>query len=238
MEKKGRFIKLKLLNITIFGMLILVSSLINLACAGLITDTENDSFIDETTGIEWMDFGINNHLKHGDVVAQLNVGGEYYGWALPSEEQVRTMWINAFSNLGADTYEEDANGTEFRYKDGAFEQGSVFTELLNTMSFNGLRDAGAVNERMYSYGRYIGARGMSRVTMYSYTDRLSNLNGYDMVEFDNSPTSDYTKVRASNSTLLIKVTSGIKVSEPSTLIIFALALIGIASLRLKIKYKC
>jgi len=216
--------KLKLLKIGMVGVLISMSSMVSVVNAGVILDTDNDSFIDNSTGIEWMDFGINKHLKHGDVVAQLEAGGEYYGWALPTEEQVRTMWLNAFSNLGAEIHEENVADGDFRFKDGANEQGSVFTDLMNTMSYNELRNADANNERKYSYGRYIGSRGMSRVTMYSYTDRLSIEKDYDMVQFDNSPTSDYTKPKASNSTLLIKISSVVDVPEPSTLAMFALAI--------------
>jgi hypothetical protein len=214
--------------------LVLSLSLVNLigtANAGLIVNTDNDSFIDTSTGLEWMDFGINNHLSHNDVVAQLDVGGEYYGWALPSEQQVRTMWLNAFSNLGADVYEENVADGNFNFKDGANEQGSVFTELMNTMSYNELRNADANNERQYSYGRYITATGMSRVTFYAYTDRLSEQNDYDMVRFENSGSSDYTSVNESNSTLLIKMSSVVDVPEPSTFAIFALGMIGLASRR-------
>jgi len=211
------------------------SSIFSVANAGLITDTNNDSFIDDTTGIEWMDFGINNHLIHGDVVAQLDVGGEYFGWALPTEEQVKRMWLNAFANLGAEIYLVDALDGEFRFQDGANEQGSVFTDVMNAMSYNNLLIEDDY-EKMNSYGRYIGASGlMSRVTMYSFTDEPSIYGRHDTARFENRPTSDYLHVKKSNSTLLIKVSSAVKVAEPSTLAIFALGIMGLVTRRFKLQ---
>ena len=49
----------KFLKSTLVGLILSTSCLVNVANAGII-DTANDSFIDTSTEIEWMDFGINN----------------------------------------------------------------------------------------------------------------------------------------------------------------------------------
>jgi len=67
----GRFMLRKLITLTTLLTLSFIST------AGIITDTSNDSFIDETTGFEWMDFGVNNTYTYNEVSSLLNIGDEF-----------------------------------------------------------------------------------------------------------------------------------------------------------------
>jgi len=73
-----------------------------------IINTNHDTFIDEASGLEWMDFGINNHQTMNEVIAELDT--TYAGWSLATEAQVLELMHNAFSGKGATTDEEYAIG--------------------------------------------------------------------------------------------------------------------------------
>ena len=77
---------------------------------GSIIDTLNDSFIDTSAGLEWMDFGINNNQSYNYVISQLGSGGVYEGWRLPTREEVLTLWANAYLGLGPDYENADHYG--------------------------------------------------------------------------------------------------------------------------------
>jgi len=61
------------------------------ASAGLIIDTDNDSFIDSSTTLEWIDFGVNNGQSFSYISSQLSIGGDYEGWRLPTIDEVYVM---------------------------------------------------------------------------------------------------------------------------------------------------
>ena len=70
--------KFKFLKTTFTGIVLSISCLVNMANADVILiDTDNDSFIDMNTGLEWMDFGINNNHTYNFVASQLGEGGSY-----------------------------------------------------------------------------------------------------------------------------------------------------------------
>ena len=70
--------------------IIAISSTISIAEASII-DTNQDSFIDTETGIEWMDFGINSQYSYDYVTSQLD-GGIYDGWEVANLEQARSLF--------------------------------------------------------------------------------------------------------------------------------------------------
>ena len=84
---------IKRVKATFLALVVTLMSLGNLVNAAII-DTDEDSFIDTQTGLEWMDFGINNHQSFNEVSSQLGAGGEYEDWRLPSIDEVYTMWHN------------------------------------------------------------------------------------------------------------------------------------------------
>ena len=205
------------------------------ASAGLITDTTNGSFIDETTGLEWMDFGINNKDTYEYVSSQLDSGDEYEGWRLATKDDVYSMMANAFLGLGA-RYENANNhlpGSVY-VNDGEGIGGSVLYHFTDIMGYNRELNSGLSNEFQYSFGLFSGTDGLSRIEMHrmtgSYYDLAVNDDAFimDYTNYDSKATS----TSSSYSTLLIKNSSVTSVPEPSTLAIFALGIFGIASRKL------
>ena len=92
---------IKMLKAAVAGMILSVFFIVNIVNAGLIQDTSSDSFIDLSTNLEWMDFGINNGQSYNFVASQLGAGGAYEGWALASYDQVYTMINNVYYGIGA-----------------------------------------------------------------------------------------------------------------------------------------
>jgi len=64
--------------------------------AGIITDTSNNSFIDQTSGFEWMDFGVNNTYTYHEVSSLLDMGDEFEGWRIANEDDVAELMTNVF----------------------------------------------------------------------------------------------------------------------------------------------
>jgi hypothetical protein len=218
--------KFKFLSETLSSLLLLVSLG---SSAGIITDTDRDSFIDESTGIEWIDFGINNNQSFNYVASQLGAGGEYEGWALATTDQVYEMWQNAFEGLDYRNVGINRREGDLGVLDGADVFGSKFTTIFDVMGHNTTRDLGTEDEHRVSFGFFQGTDGISFVHYSALADKglaPSSLNdAVHLVDYQN-----YDNARASgsvsSSTLLVR--SVINVPGPSTLGIFSLALAGLA----------
>ncbi len=224
-----------------YTLILLISISAN---AGIITDTDNDSFIDETTGLEWMDFGVNNKLTFNDVVLELEIGGLYDEWELASEQQVLTLWNNLYFSQADQFYPE-----QFR----AYAQSSTLWDSYNDIiGYNSYRFDVTGQFFRTNTGFFIGDNGNIRQAHYSeniYINRVEAFadlpdnrpyklpplcfdpscgqypNGYGPQNISRS--NDDNEVY---STLLVKKT---EVPEPPTLIVFALGMIGLASRRFK-----
>ncbi|MBT0587953.1 hypothetical protein [Alteromonas oceanisediminis] len=62
---------------------------------GVIIDHDyviDDSFLDTETGLVWMDYGVNNGMSFNEVMLELNVGGLYEEWRLPTTDEVYRLW--------------------------------------------------------------------------------------------------------------------------------------------------
>ena len=215
--KKESLMKFKFLNQLLFGLSLALASSAN---AGLITDTSNSSFIDNTTGLEWMDFGINDEYSYNEVKALLS--STFLGWELATQSQVTMLFDNAFSEFStpindvyyyADYRNSDSNNKEmleifsmmgYSYDDN---RGSLgwFEDDQGGLSYahfyrGAPNDAGSTYQNAHIFGKAI-----------EYGEYRTNIN------------SNY-------STMLVRSRV---VPEPSTLAIFALGLIGLTSRRLK-----
>jgi len=206
------------LNATLATILLAVSVFSN---AGLITNTTNNSFIDETTGYEWMDFGVNNQYSYSQVVSKLNT--EFFGWELATESQVLSMWINAFSGKGTSVDEVYPAGSYYNRFDANNVNGNSvheavfsamgtsdfpgyalgwFADMYGSLSFVHFYDRDTASDYVYSHGRNV-----------NHDDQLNNL--------------DFRY-----STMLVKMTL---VPEPSTFAILVLGVIALASRRVQDK---
>ena len=202
------------------------------ANAGLITDTANDSFIDETTGIEWMDFGINNHLTYTQVTEQLDT--TFSGWSLATQDQVYSLWANAFLGLGAHNELPNRFGIGQLYvTDGSNEAGSVIYPIAEIMGANLKQSEGTRYEDHMSRGLFSGTDGLSVVSLdvqVGAYDDYSNPDSATLVD-NKSFDSLLSYESAIFSTMLVK--SSVDVPEPSTIAIFALGMFGLASRKFK-----
>jgi hypothetical protein len=236
--------KFKFLKAAAAGFILSASCLVNVANAGLISDTDNKSFIDETTGLEWMDFGINNNLTFNDVLLELEIGGLYDGWELASEQQVLTLWNNIyFSQV------DGVNSGQF----SAYAENSALWESYNDIIGHNSYWLDVTGEFFRTNeGFFVGDNGNIKKASYSEITDINSVRGYANL-YDNAPyvlpplcfdpscgaypngygQQNISRANDENegySTLLVKTT---EVPEPSTLAVFALGMIGLASRRFK-----
>jgi hypothetical protein len=211
----------KKINAALTGLLLLVTTSSN---AGLITDTTNDSFIDETTGLEWMDFGVNNKHTYNEVTGLLAT--TYSGWSLATETEVTTLYRNAFAGTATWIF-ESANGDIYaRYAAKLIERKTQFDATMTTMGYNGW----TVNTSL-SLGLFQDDEGgMSVVEVSNSTIK----NDYVEIWGRGTNYSYYRDYRERDSyfysTMLVRPAM---VPEPPTLTILALGLLGLASRRFK-----
>ena len=112
------------------------------ANAGLINTTEN-SFIDEATSLEWMDFGINNTDTYDYVAGQFGAGEAYEGWRLATKDEVYDMYANTFLVLDADVVSPLDGIGRSSVGDGRNESVSVLDSIFAIMGYNTLRQEGS-----------------------------------------------------------------------------------------------
>lgn len=132
--------KMTLLRATVVS---LVMPFCSITTAGII-DTNNDSFIDESTGLEWLDFGVNNDLSYNFVSTNLGEGEVFSGWRLPTEREVFELFDNAFVKIDLSqviSHEQALpSGPNYNVGDNLFylanTSSSVYDSVFSAMSFN------------------------------------------------------------------------------------------------------
>jgi hypothetical protein len=65
--------------------------------ADAFTAGDNKAALETSTGLVWMDFGVNQHQSYSEVVSLLS--NEYLGWRLPTAAEVDNLWTNLFDGL-------------------------------------------------------------------------------------------------------------------------------------------
>jgi hypothetical protein len=208
--------KFKFLNQFLIGLSVLLATSAN---AGLITDTSSDSFIDNTTGLEWMDFGVNNIHTYSEVENLMS--STYQSWTLASQSQVIALFDNAFGNFAyqpstSELYRAASNNDVSNTNMLAVMDRMGYGSTLDSISHGWFEDdQGGLS---YLYTRHITAgRGTGQL---AYVSGL----GVDWNSYRNNTNNNY-------STMLVRQAN--HVPEPSTLAIFALGMIGLASRRFK-----
>lgn len=233
---------LKLIKITIISLFFTLS---NFAQAGLITDTSESTFIDQSTKLEWMDFGINDSHSYNEVKSLLTT--TYAGWALATSSQVFNLWSNAFSGVGSNTDRINASGPTFAYYNNTSPTNTDMLEVFAKMGYsfnNGSGSHGwfANNDGLLDYVHFhrygLSDAESSRQTAQIYgpntnnDNNMSTKNSYystmlvrkaDIV----SPNPMLLNVRNLPSPMNIVV----EAPEPTTFAIFALGMIGLIARR-------
>lgn len=196
------------------------------AVAGLILNTANDSFIDKTTGIEWMDFGINNTLSFNQVIAELD--STFKGWRLPTEKEVLELWSNAFHDKGSSFDIVYSSGVYYAdYSDQSNQE--LHFDVMASMGYNrvdfGLSYMGSAVG--VGSGYFVNSTGgLSYVYNEGHQNGMSENFVYGRgLTGDN--TAPFVNANKAFSTMLVRV------SEPSTLTTLALSLLALGFHRLK-----
>lgn len=194
----------------------------NIVSAGLITDTNNDTFIDNTSGLEWMDFGINNQYSFNQVKGLLTT--TYLGWELANQDQVLAMYDNAF---GVDSQALPDGSPYFRY---GYRSKTFLLDTFDKMGY-------AFKSSYWSaaYGWFLNDE--SKLSYFDF-QVFAQAALTEVYGTKNNPDEDIDTVKPYYSTMLVRTFSTQDdvtqdVPEPSTLAIFALGMIGLASRRFK-----
>lgn len=194
-----------------------------------IIETTNNSFIDQETGFEWMDFGVagNVGISFNGVVTKLGTGGDFDGWRLPTNDEVYAMMKSAFLGLGAPTETTDpANPRTFYItSDLTAQGGSRLDSVFAIMGFNERVDPDPSFSAALSLGLYEEFDGLGYIYMY---DLLQNNLYQDNTFISSSSYIDYEDIASLNTSTLL-----VKVSEPSTLATLVLGMLGLGARRFK-----
>ena len=213
----------KFLNVTLAGLLLSVSGIVN---AGLITDTSNNSFIDTTSGLEWMDFGVNDHYSFNQVKSLLAT--EYVGWMLATETQVEQLIHNAFSGVGSTSHVFQNQNSYSVYRTYT----ENFDNIWNPMGFN--TSSGVAINRFGWFESDTPSGGLANIAM---VDRhvLGDLDEVNVTGKFRASETNRTMIHREYSTMLVRGNGSPipSVPEPSTIAIFALGILGLASRKFK-----
>jgi len=206
-------------NLILLVILLNVSLFIPpIANAGII-DTDSESFIDTQSGLEWMDFGINNIDSYNFVSSNLGSGQKYNGWRVASSEDVTNLLINAFFGFGNT---ETGNVGGWDIVTHAYNNNSTGSNIEHIFDFMGFNRA-VFSSNLFSHNLSRGlfetsSGGLRELILADYPNTLNA----DIVGISTIPisklhfkSSDYLGF----STMLIK-----KVPEPSTVILFMITL--------------
>lgn len=205
-------------------LVVLLFLMLSFNCFSALINTTNNSFIDSNTGLEWIDFGQTNNLSYNQVVSELEVGGLFSAWRLPTAQEVHEMWSGSIASL----YNSTSNylsSPEFDQEvfddDRTYKIDSPFESLFDIMGFNEFRTTGGDADTAVSLGLFQGFAGLA---FLEAVDRPFQ-DGYygDYLRLTDRPdwSADYYYNFAdpSQSTLLVK-----KVSEPNISLLLLLSL--------------
>lgn len=210
------------------------SLLFSLAANSAIIDSQSftqDSFVDTSTGLAWMDFGINNGQSYNYVANQLSDGGDYFGWRLPTTEEIFTLWSNVadLDNVEADYEDLNKYGTgQFYAWDNnsrtAGGDDSVWDDAFSVMGYNIFNSTDFV-ERTNAIGFFMGENGLASVSLSDAKSKTSYYFTFkDEIKLrDDAAYSGFflNLAHENYSTMLVREAN---VPEPGTVGIFASAL--------------
>lgn len=199
------------------------------ANAGVIVDTNNDSFIDSSTSLEWMDFGQNNLLTYNQVGSLLNSPANTENWRLATEEQAISLWTNLFYNKGA-TFNIITPDNNALMNLSDYSSSRLHWDLYEIMGYNIVHTE--FEGRDIGTSRGLVANAVGGLTSFNFG---SNPRGTSQVSVENHKSTDqFYKTHTSEyySTLLVrdyKDNTATSVPEPPTLFILALGFVCLLS---------
>lgn len=203
-------------------------------------DTIANSYYDTDSELVWIDFGQTNNLTFDQVLAELGSGGLFYGWRLPTVDEVTQM---AFSvvNSGTAAPEFVVEGDDFRGEgtidadsansDTVNGNDSVWAEVFDAIGYNTVYAFGS-HFSYRSNGLYETENGISSFIVWDDVDLMSDGNVYfdDITLNGNIINTNFLTTGAADiSTLLVR--DAVEVSAPATIGLFSLALIALVRIR-------
>lgn len=183
--------------------------------ADAFTSGDKKAVLDTATGIEWLDFDVNNAVSFNEVLASLNT--TYQGWRLPTETEVKGLWARLF-DVGDDKY-------EIFDLWGANKAPSDNLPYLCYGYF--LDDKGHLEHGMLiESGTKVAGYGASRY--YLDGDIYSNVSSNSGPFYDGANIPPFNLYGTEEiSTLLVRDTNVINAPEPSSLLLFGLGFAGL-----------
>ncbi len=224
--------KFKFLKTVILGLVFSVNSLVSTANAGLIIDNGSFTTVNE---LDWLDLTATQGLSVSQALANNS------GWELATKTQFYSMYYEFFNFrndevLGVSSsvdWTNVASGVKLTFEENSDYASNSFSE------FFGITVSGSYSDYLFSYslGKYLADSGdyvTAGVYVENYFEREDTLRTSMKQSVwwdDDNPTGNEGK---SFGTYLVRNATGVtEVPEPSTLAIFALAMIGLASRRIK-----
>ena len=208
--------KLKLLNIALVSLVLSVSCLTNVANAGLI---KNGNIITDTdTGLDWYALTATTGNSYNTMSSLLSDSNSiYFGYEYASFQQLESLWQNAGYITAIAPLVSIGNNTT-----------TNATDILALNNLMGLFGQTGTNCCARSSGIYNAISGNSRLIWDWLPD--AGGSGITYTGITTSPSAITWAPRNDIGHWLIKETPT-DVPEPSTLAIFALGIIGLASRR-------
>jgi len=218
--------KFKSLNAVLAGLVLSASCLVNVANAGIITigdlssDSDGHTIVDNVSGREYLRFD-EFHLSYADTLASVLSGGIYEDYKI-ADSTIMDDFTNKLFGVNNNSCSTNGSvqtfcGTLIGWQDGVF--GS---------SYNANHDL---------FG-YLNTSGSSNVVSYMQIDY--NAQGSNVIDIPNWTTvaldqHNLASGHPINLVLYKDSSNSTSVPEPSTLAIFALGIMGLASRRFKKK---
>lgn len=214
-QLKGKYMNTKILKAAFAGLILSVFCVVNIANAGLV---KNGSIISDTdSGLDWMELTASTGITYNQMLANFNdVNSVFYGFEYASLTQIQALFNG-----------EGYTGDFYSY---VTDSGSIdaTTQIYNLFGQTGvnccdrgdgmyLNENGGLIEWLYYIPEYDSTTSLVRA--------LNNFIDPDVLYWDGSNNNEIGSWIVRSSTESIP--------EPSTLAIFALAMIGLASRRLK-----
>lgn len=197
-------------------------SFLSLSSNATLIDTDNNSFIDDTSSLEWMDFGINNGISYDTVKNLLGENEVYEGWRLANERDILGLWMNTFGDISEGFKNLNHYGNGFGRVDQAndINGNSTIESIFAVVGFNTLL---GLDE--YSLAWFEGSDGnLKYFHLYNSTS-----DGKDDKAFVNGEFANFNSWRARPSTfystMLVKdyqpsLNGSVTVSEPPSYALF------------------
>ncbi|WP_259369083.1 PEP-CTERM sorting domain-containing protein [Colwellia sp. MB3u-55] len=191
-----------------------------LSNAGLITD--HDGYVtDSVTGWQWLDARFTDNMSYNDVLAS-TTSGSLIGWEIASTSEVLGLLLHQNNNVLIPT-----TGTGRTWDTSIFSFKALVMMLGDGSYYGDNANHGYLNGMTTEISSYSNRAGAPRTVQIGWwSDKVAQ----GFLRDDSWGPESHSATNIRTNTWLVKKA---EVPEPSTLAIFALGMIGLASRRFK-----